>query len=142
MAQAKAGDTVQVHYTGTLTDGTVFDSSVGSDPLEFTVGAGQVISGFDQAVIGLDVGESKKTTIPAAQAYGDYRNELVFTVQKAQLPEGFAPTIGDQYQMTQPDGQAIVVSVKDISDTGVTLDANHPLAGRDLTFDIQLVAVV
>ncbi|HYE71703.1 MAG TPA: peptidylprolyl isomerase [Blastocatellia bacterium] len=141
MAQAKTGDTVQVHYTGTLTDGTVFDSSVGSDPLEFTVGAGQVISGFDQAVVGLDVGESKKTTVPAAEAYGDYRNELVFTVRKEQLPEGFAPTAGDQYQMTQPNGQAILVTVREVTDEGVTLDANHPLAGLDLTFDIQLVAV-
>lgn len=141
MTQAKMGDTVQVHYTGTLTDGTVFDSSAGSDPLEFTVGGGQVIPGFEQAVIGLEVGESKQTKIPADQAYGPHRNELVFTVERAQLPDGFAPTVGDQYQMTQPNGQAILVSVKEVSDAGVTLDANHPLAGMDLTFDIELVAV-
>lgn len=141
MTQAKIGDTVQVHYTGTLTDGTVFDSSVGNDPLEFTLGSGQVIPGFEQAVIGMQVGESKQATISPDQAYGPQREELIFTVGRAQLPDSFAPRIGDQYQMTQPNGQAILVSVRDISPEGVTLDANHPLAGMDLTFDIQLVAL-
>jgi peptidylprolyl isomerase len=139
--QAKQGDTVQVHYTGTLTDGTVFDSSAGGDPLEFQVGAGQVIAGFDEAVIGLAVGESRQTTIPAERAYGVYRDDLVFAVEPSQLPDGFAPEVGEQYQMTQPDGQAMVVSVREVTADGVTLDANHPLAGLDLTFDIQLVEI-
>lgn len=139
--QAKQGDTVQVHYTGTLTDGTVFDSSTGGDPLEFQVGAGQVIAGFDEAVVGMAVGESRQTTIPAERAYGVYRDDLVFAVEPSQLPDGFAPEVGEQYQMTQPDGQAMVVSVREVTADGVTLDANHPLAGLDLTFDIQLVEI-
>jgi peptidylprolyl isomerase len=141
MTQAKTGDTVQVHYTGTLDDGTVFDSSVGGSPLEFTVGAGQVIPGFEQAVVGMQVGESRQAQIPADQAYGTYRDELVFTVQKTQFPEGFAPEVGEQYQVSGADGQAMVVSVREVTPGEVTLDANHPLAGRDLNFDIQLVAV-
>jgi peptidylprolyl isomerase len=140
MKAAQAGDTVRIHYTGRLDDGQVFDSSQGGDPLEFTVGAGQVIPGFDQAVQGMAEGEEKRVTIPAEEAYGPRREEMVLTVDRGELPEGVAPEIGQQYQMSQA-GQTFVVTVTDVSDATVELDANHPLAGEDLTFDLQVVGV-
>ncbi len=141
MTQAKNGDTVQVHYTGTLDDGTEFDSSVGREPLVFTLGTGQVIAGFDQAVMGMQPGETKRVNIPADEAYGEYEEDLVFEVASEQLPSGFTPSLGEQYQMQQPDGQVVVVTVSEISPDGVTLDANHPLAGQDLTFELELVGI-
>jgi peptidylprolyl isomerase len=138
---AKAGDTVKVNYTGTLADGTQFDSSVGKSPLEITLGTGQVIKGFDTAVTGMKVGEKKTVTIPAADAYGAYRDDLVFQVDKAKLPATLTPAVGMQLQMTQNDGSKIVVVIKSIEDTTVTLDANHPLAGKDLTFELELVEI-
>lgn len=139
MTQAKQGDTAVVHYTGTLADGTVFDSSQGGDPLVFTLGSGQVIPGFEAAVLGLQPGESTTTTIPADQAYGDYQEEMVFSVDRGQLPQGMEPQVGEQYQMRQGDDQALLVTVADTDDETVTFDANHPLAGKDLTFTIELV---
>lgn len=141
MAQAKQGDTVRVHYTGTLDDGTVFDSSREREPLEFNLGTGQVIPGFDQALTGMKPGESKKVTIPADQAYGPYRDELVLVVDRAEFPAEIAPTLGDQFELSQ-DGQSFVVNVTDVNDDSVTLDANHPLAGEDLTFELQLVEII
>lgn len=141
MTQAKTGDTVAVHYTGTLSDGTVFDSSRSREPLTFTVGTGQVISGFDQAVVGMQPGEARTTTIPADQAYGERNDEMVFDVERNQLPPQLDPKVGEQYQMRQSDGQAFVVTVRDVSPAHVTLDANHPLAGEDLTFDIELMSI-
>jgi peptidylprolyl isomerase len=140
MKAAQAGDTVHIHYTGRLDDGQVFDSSEGGDPLEFTVGAGQVIPGFDQAVQGMAEGEEKRVTIPAEEAYGPHREEMVLTVERGELPEGVDPEVGQQYQMSQA-GQTFVVTVTDVTEAAIELDANHPLAGRDLTFDLQLVGV-
>jgi peptidylprolyl isomerase len=140
MKAAQTGDTVRIHYTGRLDDGQVFDSSEGHDPLEFTLGAGQVIPGFDQAVQGMTEGEEKRVTIPAEEAYGPHREEMVLTVDRSELPEGVDPEVGQQYQMSQA-GQTFVVTVTDVTEAAVELDANHPLAGRDLTFDLQLVGV-
>lgn len=141
MAQAKFGDTVKVHYTGKLDDGTVFDSSVSGDPLEFTIGEGMIIPGFEQAVVGMSPGDSKTELIPVDQAYGPHREDMVVIVDRAQMPPDMDPEVGQQLQIQQPTGQAIPVVVTDISDAEVTLDANHPLAGEDLTFDIQLVEI-
>ncbi len=141
MASAKKGDTAKVHYTGTLNDGTVFDSSRERDPLEFQVGAGQLIPGFDQAVDGMGVGETKSVKIPAEQAYGPHRNEMVIDVDKNQFPEGLNPEVGQQLQTQDNQGQPLVVTVTAIDGDKVTLDANHPLAGKDLNFEIELVEV-
>ncbi|MGB2728247.1 MAG: peptidylprolyl isomerase [Halobacteriota archaeon] len=142
MAQAKHGDTVKVHYTGKLEDGTVFDTSVDRDPLQFTIGEGQIIPGFEQAVLGMNPGESKTIRIPTDEAYGTRREEMVMMVDRNQLPADLNPEVGQQLQSRQPDGQTIVVTVTEVSESSVTVDANHPLAGKDLTFDIQLVEVV
>jgi peptidylprolyl isomerase len=142
MAQAKNGDRVKVHYTGKLEDGTVFDSSTDREPLEFTLGQGEVISGFEEAVVGMQPDESKSTTLPPEKAYGSHNPEMVVTVNKDQFPEHLNPRVGQQLQMRQAEGQTIVVAVTDVSESSVTLDANHPLAGRDLTFDIELVEIV
>ncbi|MGB2842771.1 MAG: peptidylprolyl isomerase [Halobacteriota archaeon] len=142
MAQAKHGDTVKVHYTGKLEDGTIFDTSVDCDPLQFTIGEGQIIPGFEQAVLGMNPGESKTIKIPTDEAYGTRREEMVMVVDRNQLPADLNPGVGQQLQNRQPDGQTIVVTVTEVSESSVTVDANHPLAGKDLTFDIQLVEVV
>ncbi len=139
MAEAAQGDTVHIHYTGRLEDGTVFDSSEGRAPLEFVLGSGQVIRGFDDAVTGMSVGEEKTVTIPASDAYGDHREDLVIPVSRSDLPGGLEPEVGQHLQMSTPDGQTFQVSVLETNDEKVVLDANHPLAGKDLTFDIQLV---
>lgn len=140
MRRAHSGDTVSVHYTGTLADGSVFDSSRGRDPLQFTVGEGRVIPGFDAAVAGMAVGEEKKVTIPADQAYGPHRPELMVEVDRAQFPADLRPEIGQQLQLSR-GGQVFVVTVRDLSDGSVLLDGNHPLAGQDLTFALELVGV-
>ncbi|RXE55146.1 peptidylprolyl isomerase [Methanoculleus taiwanensis] len=141
MAQAKEGDTVKVHYTGKLQDGTVFDSSDERAPIEFTIGEGQVISGFEQAVVGMEPGETKTTTVPAEEAYGPHRDEMLLEVDREQFPEDVQPETGQQLQISQPDGRTFFVTVSDISESSVVLDANHPLAGKDLTFEIRLVEV-
>ncbi|NJR51396.1 MAG: peptidylprolyl isomerase [Leptolyngbyaceae cyanobacterium CSU_1_3] len=141
MAQAQQGDTVKVHYTGKLDDGTVFDSSSSGDPLEFTIGSGNIIPGFEKAVVGMSPGDSKTELIPVDDAYGPHREEMVLVVDRAQMPSDLDPEIGQQLQIQQPSGQAIPVVITDISEAEVTLDANHPLAGEDLTFDIQLVEI-
>ncbi len=140
MAQAQTGTTVRVHYTGKLDDGTVFDSSRDREPLEFTVGSGQVIPGFDNAVEGMAAGAAKTVTIPAEQAYGARRDELMLRVDRSQFPEDANPEVGQQFQMSQ-GGQNFVVNVADVDGDQVTLDANHPLAGRDLTFELEVVEV-
>lgn len=143
MAQAKKGDTVKVHYTGKLTTGEVFDSSEesGNGPLEFTIGEGDVIPGFEEAVIGMNAGEAKTVTIPVDQAYGPRMEELVAEVEREYLPQDAEPKLGQQYEVTQDDGQVFNVTVTEMNDTTVTLDANHPLAGRDLVFEITLVEI-
>ncbi len=142
MAQAKDGDTVRIHYTGRLDDGEVFDSSAGREPLQFTLGAGQVIPGFEQGALGMNPGEAKTINIPADKAYGPHRKEMVMTVDRKEFPENFELKLGMQLQIPQEDGRALPVKVTDISESNVTLDANHSLAGKDLTFDIELVAIV
>ncbi len=142
MASAQAGDTVRVHYTGKLDDGTVFDSSAGSDPIEFVIGDHQVIPGFEDGVTGMAVGESKTITIPFNQAYGAYDDEMVLEVPRAQFPDHITPEVGEALQLQQPDGEMITVIISEVSDESVTLDANHPLAGEDLTFDLELAAIV
>jgi peptidylprolyl isomerase len=140
MAVATDGDTVRIHYTGRLDDGTVFDSSEGRDPLQFVVGSGQVIAGFDQAVAGMETGEEKTVTIPADQAYGPHREDLLFSMGRSEIPAGVEPQVGHRLEMSTQDGRSFRVVVREADDSKVVLDANHPLAGQDLTFDIHLVA--
>ena len=142
MAQAKHGDTVKVHYTGKLEDGTVFDTSINRDPLQFTMGEGQIIPRFEQAAVGMNPGESKTTKVPADKAYGSHHKEEVLVVDRNQFPVDLKPEVGQKLQIRQADGQTIVVTVTAVSESSVTLDANHPLAGKDLTFDIQLIELV
>ena len=140
--EAKNGDSVKVHYTGKLTDGTEFDSSLGSEPFEFIIGGNQVIPGFEKAVIGLKVGESNKVTIPADEAYGQHLDDLIMVIDRSQFPEGLEPEVGQQLQATEESGQIITVTVVDFSESTVTLDANHRLAGKDLVFEVELVEIV
>lgn len=141
MTQAKPGDTVVVHYTGKLQDGTVFDSSVDRKPLEFSIGEGQVIPGFEQAVVGMAPGETKTQQVPCNEAYGPHRPEMVAVVDRQQLPADIPIEVGQQLQLQHPSGREIPVAVTAIEDSKVTLDANHPLAGEDLTFEIHLVSL-
>jgi peptidylprolyl isomerase len=141
MVEAKNGDTVTVHYTGRLKDGTVFDSSANRDPLEFTLGEGLLIPGFEQAVLGMSPGESKTAEVSADQAYGPHREEMVVEIDRQEFPPHFQPEVGQQLQIPQSEGQVARLIVTAVSEQKVTLDANHPLAGRDLTFDIQLVEI-
>jgi peptidylprolyl isomerase len=138
---AKAGSKVKVEYTGKLTNGNIFDSSVGRQPLAFTVGAGQMICGFDKAVNGMKVGETKTVTIRAEDAYGPRREDMVITAKKEQLPPGMDPKIGDRLGMGQPDGATMPVTVTAVTATTFTVDANHFLAGKDLVFEIKLVEI-
>lgn len=150
MAQAQQGDRVRVHYTGRLEDGEVFDSSeceddgcgCGSGPLEFTIGEGDVIPGFESAVVGMSPGESREIHIPVDEAYGPYQEELVGVVERSRLPDGLIPEIGGQLEVTGQDGECFPALITDLTDSDVTLDANHPLAGRDLTFDIRLLEIL
>jgi peptidylprolyl isomerase len=141
MPQAKLGDTVSVHYTGRLDDGTVFDSSEGGQPLEFALGGGDVIPGFEKALLGMSPGDSKTMTILSDDAYGPYFEERVVVIDRQQIPPELPVDIGAQLQIQQEGGMVIPVVITDMTETEVTLDANHPLAGEDLTFDIHLVAI-
>lgn len=142
MTEAQAGNTVKVHYTGRFEDGTVFDSSEGRDPLEFTLGEGQVIDGFNDAVEGMSPGESKTTTIAPERGYGPRTDEMLIDVERDQFPDEIDPEIGMQLQVQGQGGQLIPVVVAEVGEESVTLDANHPLAGRELIFDIELVDIV
>jgi len=141
MTEVKAGDTVAIHYTGTLGDGTTFDSSDGRDPLEFVVGSGQIIPGLDVALPGMAVGDKKTVEIECQQAYGPVNPEMRQAVPREGIPAEIPLDIGTQLQMQTPEGQALPVVVVEVDDATVTLDANHPLAGKDLTFDIELMRV-
>lgn len=141
MSQAANGDTVKVHYTGKLADGTIFDSSDGREPLEFTIGSNQVIKGFDQGVIGMAVGESKTVTIPPDQGYGEHVPDLVTEIGKDRIPADIEPKVGQKLQGTQPDGKQVVFTVSEVKDATVVLDANHPLAGKELQFEINLMEI-
>ncbi|SNB47453.1 peptidylprolyl isomerase [Geobacter sp. DSM 9736] len=149
MAQAKQGDRVKVHYTGKLEDGTVFDSSECNDSgcgcedgaLEFTIGEGQVIPGFEQAVVGMSPGDRKTVNIPVDQAYGERVDDMVAVVERSDIPQDLPLEVGNQLEVTQEDGNSFPVVITELTDTTVTLDANHPLAGRNLIFDLNLVEI-
>lgn len=142
MSQAKAGDTVRVHYTGKLDDDTEFDSSAGRDPLEFPLGSGRVISGLDKAVEGMRVGESKSVRIPAEEAYGPRQEQLIQEVPKTALPDDISPSVGMPLQAQGPDGQVMELVVTAVAEKSFTVDGNHPLAGQALNFDIELIEII
>jgi peptidylprolyl isomerase len=141
MTQVKSGDTVRIHYTGTLTDGQTFDSSEGRDPLEFTVGSGQIIPGLEAAIPGMEVGDKKTVEVPADEAYGQPDPNAQQAVPRAEIPDDIPLDLGTQLQVQTPQGQVMPVTVVDVTEEQVTLDANHPLAGKDLTFNIELVEI-
>lgn len=141
MSTAQKGDKVKIHYHGTLEGGEVFDSSRSSEPFEFELGAGMVIPGFDQAVEGMAEGDTKTVTIEAANAYGQPHPELVGEISKEHLPEGLEPEVGMTLQVTDPNGQHHPVRVIEIKEEALVLDGNHPLAGKDLTFELELVSI-
>lgn len=141
MSQAKIGDTVQVHYTGKLDDGTVFDSSEGRQPLQFTLGQNQVIPGFEQGLLGMEPGQTRTIRVPSDQAYGSRQDDRVLTVPRDQIPGHIEPVVGQMLEVRQPGGQGVPVRVTEVNDASVTLDANHPLAGQDLTFEATLVTI-
>jgi peptidylprolyl isomerase len=141
MVQAKLGDRVKVHYTGRLIDGQVFDSSQDRAPIEFKIGDKMVIPGFESAVIGMTLGENKTVTIESENAYGPYMTELVTSVDREQFPQHIAPQIGQQLEIKSDEGFEAIVTVTEVTDATVTLDANHPLAGKNLVFEIELVEI-
>ncbi len=141
MTQAKVGDTVRVHYTGRLKDGTEFDSSEGNEPLEFVIGQGDVIPGFENAVVGMEEGETKTEKITPEQAFGPFRDEMVQEIERSEFAADFELEVGQHLRVSQPDMEPIMLTVVDLSDEMVTVDANHPLAGKEVEFDIELVSV-
>ena len=142
MAQVKSGDKIKVHYHGKLSDGETFDSSEGRDPLEFEVGSGMVIKGFDDGVTGMSVGEKKTIQIPFADAYGPINPEMIIEMPKDRFPEDLELGIGMPLMMSDQQGQQFQVKIVEIKEEAVMLDANHHLAGKDLTFDLELVEIV
>lgn len=142
MAQAKKGDKVQVNYKGYLEDGSIFDSSEGKSPLDVTLGSGAVIPGFDAALTGMAVGDKKTVKIPMDQAYGPHNAEMVMQMPKSQIPPDLNPEVGQTLQVGGAAGEVMMVEVIDLTDEFIVLDANPPLAGKDLTFDLELVAIV
>lgn len=140
MAKAQIGDTVRIHYTGRLDDGTVFDTSENRDAFRFTLGRGEVIPGFEKAVTGMEVGEKRTATIPPAEAYGERRDDLIIEVPRDRLPSDLQPEIGQRLTF-HAGNRAVPVVVTELSETTITIDANHPLAGKALTFDIELVQI-
>jgi peptidylprolyl isomerase len=141
MSKVKDGDTVKVHYTGKLENGDVFDSSRERDPFEFTVGNKAVIPGFEKGVVGMGVGDTKTIEIPPEEAYGAKQDELVVVVKKSEFPEDITPSIGQRLQIKQQDGNPVVVTITDLTEDNITLDANHPLAGYTLFFDVELIDI-
>ena len=139
---AQDGNTVKVHYTGTLDDGSVFDSSAGRAPLEFVLGNQGMIPGFENAVRGMQVGESKTVTIPSAEAYGPHREDMFLVFERDKLPDDMEPEVGKKLQMGTPGGGATDVVITEVTETHFTVDANHPLAGKDLTFEIEVVEII
>lgn len=141
MSKVEKNNRVKVHYTGKLQDGQVFDSSREREPLEFTVGEGKLIKGFENAVIGMEISETKTVNIPSEQAYGPVMDELKQEVKKQELPDELNPEVGMELVSQQPDGRQIPVKIVDVTDQTVTVDANHPLAGKDLTFEIEILEI-
>jgi len=142
MTTVKHGDTVKVHYTGKLPDGKVFGTSMDRASVEFTIGKGKVIPGLEQAVVGMSPGESKTVVVPSDNAYGPWREERVIVVDRRRFPEGFDPQLGQRLKLRQRDGRPVPVKVTGVTEFSVRLDANHPLAGKDLIFDVELVEIV
>ena len=143
MTQAKDGDIVRVHYTGRFSDGEVFDSSRDrAEPLQFTIGQRQVIPGFEKGVTGMSPNDTKTIEIPAEEAYGSYRQEMVLTIEKEHIPQDAQPQAGQHIMLYLPDGRMLPATVVDVADSEVTVDCNHPLAGKDLTFDLELVEIL
>jgi peptidylprolyl isomerase len=141
MAEAQEGDAVKVHYKGTLTDGTVFDDSHDRGPLEFTIGEGEIIPGFEKAVTGMSPGETRSAEIPADEAYGEEREELVATIDRSEFPDDVEPEVGQRLEIRQEEGPPLVVTVTEVAESEVTLNGNHPLAGEDLNFEIELLEI-
>ena len=141
MTAVTAGSKVKVHYTGTFDDGEIFDSSRDAEPLEFEVGSGQVIPGFDKAVVGMKVGESKQVRLPEEDAYGPYNQQMVFDADPSQFEEGLTPEVGQQFQTQMQDGTPLLLTVKSVEDGKITLDANHPMAGKALNFDLEVIEI-
>lgn len=139
--KTKNGDKVKVHYTGKLEDGEVFDSSRDRKPLEFTVGEGNVIPGFDKAVLDMEIGEQKSVEIAPDEAYGPRREELVVDVERSEFPSHIEPSVGQRLQMQQPEGGTVNLVITDMNDETITLDANHPLAGRTLLFEVEMMEI-
>jgi len=142
MAKAQNGNKVKVHYTGTLDNGTQFDSSVGREPLEFTIGEGMLLPMFENTVVGLEAGETANVKIPAAEGYGLRNEELVIKIEKAKLPPTIIPELGMKLQMRTPEGHPLIIKVTEINDDHIFVDANHELAGQDLNFAIELVEII
>ena len=141
MSQAKEGDKVKVHFKGSFKDGKVFDSSDGKDPLEFTIGEKMVVRGVENAVVGMMVGEKKKISIQPKEAYGEYREDLVETVDRSEIPDDITPEAGMMLQVSPKPGRPTAVTVKELNEKTLTLDGNHPLAGNELTFELDLVSI-
>ncbi|MFB6232553.1 MAG: peptidylprolyl isomerase [Salinibacter sp.] len=141
MAQAQEGDQVQVHYTGKLEDGTVFDESQEGEPLSFTIGEDRVIPGFEEAVTGMEPGDEKTTEVDPEQAYGEHREDMVMEMERGQIPDEVDPEVGQQLQLRLENGQTVPVLITALGEDTVTIDANHPLAGRKLIFDIEVLDV-
>lgn len=141
MSTAQAGNTVKIHYKGTLEDGSVFDTSVGRDPFEFVLGSGMVIPGFDTGVTGMAVGEKKTITIPAAEAYGEHRDDMVIDVSRTQLPPDMEPEIGMMLMADTTEGGKAQLKIVEVNGDSVKLDGNHPLAGKALTFELELLEI-
>lgn len=142
MVQAKTSDRVKVHYTGSLKDGTVFDSSKDRQPLEFTLGQGMIIPGFENGVLGMYEGETKTISIPVDEAYGPHRGDLVGVIERSRIPDDIKPEKGMVLQVRSPEGEMITVTVTDVTENSVALDMNHPLAGKELSFEIKLIEVI
>jgi FKBP-type peptidyl-prolyl cis-trans isomerase SlpA len=142
MTKVKDGHQVKVHYTGKLNDGTVFDSSEGREPLAFTMGKGMMIPGFEKGVMGMELNEEKTITIPPEEAYGPVREDMIAEVPNNQLPQDIKPEVGMELMSQTPDGQQLVVKIKEVKDDSIVIDANHALAGEELTFEIKLVELV
>jgi FKBP-type peptidyl-prolyl cis-trans isomerase 2 len=141
MSQAKNGHTVKVNYTGRLSDGRVFDTNENRQPLQFVLGENRLISGFEQAILGMSPGDSKTVQVPAEEAYGPRRDEMVLTIDRAQFSEGVEPEVGQSLQLKQTDGSSFGATVTHVTESAITVDANHPLAGQALTFEIVLLEI-
>lgn len=141
MTQAKTGDTVKVHYTGTFDDGIQFDSSAGKEPLIVKIGSGETISGFEKGLEGMAIGDKKSINIPSEEAYGEYNPELIHEVPRADIPEGIDLKVGAEIQAQGPEGHSYILSIKEVNEETVTVDANHPMVGKNLNFELEIVDI-